>query len=480
MFGSGALLKRRRTKIVSTLGPASSDPIIVEALIRAGANVFRLNFSHGDHPTHQSTYDTVRAVAKKLDEPVAVMADLCGPKIRVGRFDGGRISLVDGEQVVVTTRDVTGTPTLIPSQYELLADDVAPGSRILLNDGLLELRVESVSGTEVTCTVVHGGTLSDRKGINLPDSHVSTPSLTDKDRDDARFALGLGVDFLALSFVRRARDVEELRQLIPAGSATRIIAKIETLDGVDSLDEILEAADGIMVARGDLGVELPPEMVPIAQRDMVTRARIHNKPAIVATQMLESMIQEARPTRAEVSDVANAVFSGTDAVMLSAETASGRFPVAAVEMMDRIARQAEAQQWREGRFAPAVPVTEIDEVPVPLAVSRSTAQLSRDLLVRAIIVISRGGATAEVIAGSRPAAPVIAVTTDEPTWRRMNLLWGVVPILVEPGDLVDPPNVARNLALDLGLAKEGDNILTVSGFGRTEEQRTPTITVLTV
>src|SRR5262245_12255075 len=342
------LLKRRRTKIVATLGPASSDPGAIEQLIAAGVDVFRLNMSHGTHAEHRAAYDRVRAAAAQRDAPVAVLVDLCGPKLRVGRFAGGRIDLTAGEQVVVTTRDVPGEPGLIPSQYEALAEDVRPGDRILLDDGLLELRVERVEGTEVGCQVVHGGVLRVRNGMNLPGVDVSAPSFTEKDREDTRFALEIGADFVALSFVRRASDLDELNALVAGSRGAHVIAKIETPEALDAIDEILDACDAIMVARGDLGVEMPPEIVPIAQRRLLARARAKNKPAIVATQMLESMVQNAQPTRAEVSDVSTAVFAGADAVMLSAETASGAHPVAAVEMMDRVSRQVEGYQWSEG------------------------------------------------------------------------------------------------------------------------------------
>jgi pyruvate kinase len=476
------LLKRRRTKIVATIGPASLDPAIIEQLIAVGVDVFRLNMSHGDHAGHRTAYGRIRAAAAKAGKPIAVLADLCGPKIRVGQFAGGRIDLPTGSRVTVTTRDVPGRTGLVPSQYEALNKDVHTGDRILLDDGLLELRVEAVEGTEISCTVLHGGVLKDRKGMNLPGVNVSAPSLTEKDREDAHFALELGVDFLALSFVRRASDVEELRELVTAaGQSIHLIAKIEMPEAVEAIDSILDVSDGIMVARGDLGVELPPEEVPPAQRRLVARARAKNKPAIVATQMLESMIEHPRPTRAEVSDVANAVFSGTDAVMLSAETASGAYPVATVEIMDRIARQAEAYQWHEGAFG-SITEHDVAQPPIPLhvAVARSTAQLSRDLRVRTVVVLSRSGTTAMVVAAARPAAPIIAVTTDAATCRRMNLLWGVAPVPIETADFKHPHSLARRLARDFSLAEEGQYILTVAGFGSATTENAPTMTVLSV
>jgi pyruvate kinase len=472
------LLKRRRTKIVATVGPASHEPAMLEGLIRAGVNVFRLNLSHGEHAEHRAAFQRVRAAAAALGEPIAVLADLCGPKIRVGRFAGGLVELHTGERVVVTTRNVPGGPGLVPSQYTALAEDVRPGDRILLDDGMMELRVEEAAGTEVACTVMSGGLLRDRKGMNLPGVQVSAPALTDKDREDVHFALDLGVDYLALSFVRRPEDVADLRTLIrDAGHDTPIVAKIEKPEALDAIDEILELSDGLMVARGDLGVELAPEAVPIVQQDLVHRARLKCKPVIVATQMLESMIEHPRPTRAEVSDVSHAVFSGVDAVMLSAETAAGAYPLRAVEMMDRVCRQVEGWQWVEGAF---LSLTEEEEgrPPLPLrqAVARSTAQLSRDLRVRAVAVRTLGGVSAAVVAATRPAAPVVALTMDPTVCRRLNLLWGVVPQRIDAVDFERPQAVARRRACELGLAQQGQVILLVSGFGKDE----PTITVLPV
>ena len=472
-------LKRRRTKIVATVGPACSDAATVAALVEAGVDVFRLNFSHGDHAAHTAAYRTIRAAAEAAGAPVAVLADLCGPKIRVGKFESGRIDLVAGTRVTVTTRPVVGGPDLIPSEYGQLARDVRPGCRILLADGLLELRVDTVDGPDVACTVVEGGTLSDRKGINLPDVELSAASLTTKDRADAELAIGLGVDYLALSFVRSGADVKELRSLVPAGHPVGIIAKIERPEALDDIDAIIEESDGIMVARGDLGVELAPERVPIIQRELIAQARGRAKPAIVATQMLESMIDHARPTRAEVSDVSTAVFSGADAVMLSAETAAGAHPVQAVAMMNRIAREVEGHLWTDNGFAfpgdRAADASVLHE-----AVGRSIAQLSRDLETRAIVVVSKTGASARKVASARPAAPVLAVTASEAAWRRMALLWGVVPVRVDCDDLEQPYAVARACASRLGLASAGHRILAVSGLGDDAAEQAAAIAVLSV
>jgi pyruvate kinase len=473
------LLAHRRTKIVATLGPASSRRDQIERLIDAGVDVFRLNMSHGDPIGHRAAYEEVRAAAAARHKHIAVLADLAGPKIRVGRFPAGPIALEPGRPVVITTRDVPGEPGLIPSQYAGLAADVKAGDRILLADGMMELRVDSVGGTEVSCTVVHGGELADRKGINLPGVAVSAPSLTAKDRADAAFALELGIDFLAQSFVRRASDVAELKALIAeAGHDTPIVAKIERPEALSHCEDILDVADSIMVARGDLGVELPPEQVPVAQRLLVDLARRKNKPVIVATQMLESMIESSRPTRAEVADVSHTTFSGADAIMLSAETATGDHPVAAVAMMSRIARQAEAYMWREGAFGRLEEGDSAPPIPFGDAVARSTAQLSRDLLVRAIVVTSESGMSATTVSAARPSAPVLAVSSRAEICRRMNLMWGVIPVEAAPLDLAQPVALARELVREHALARPGEFILLVRGFHADPLRSTPSITVL--
>ena len=476
------LLIFRRTKIVATLGPRSNDNETIEDLILAGVDVFRLNMSHGTHDEHGETYLRVRKVADKLNRPVSVLADLCGPKIRVGSFHNGRVDLLDGRPVIVTTRDVVGGPGLICSQYRALADDIETGNRILLDDGNIELIVKSISGHDIACEVVTGGTLSDHKGMNLPGVTISSPSLTASDHDDAHFALALGVDFLALSFVRRGSDVKDLRAIVSdANKRTAIIAKIEKPEALDNIDAILDVADGIMVARGDLGVELPPQAVPNAQDQLIDLARIRRKPVIVATQMLESMINHYRPTRAEVTDVANAVRSGADAIMLSAETASGNYPVEAVKMMDVIARQTEGYQWSQAAFGS---LTRHDEHVRPLpkedALSESVAQLSRDLLVRAIVVISMNDRSLAVMSSSRPAAPIVGICTDNRSSRLANLLWGVIPITVDPAQIDNTRSLARRIVVKLGLAAEGQNILVVRGFSDDPKLNTPNLTVVTV
>ncbi|MCG8378065.1 MAG: pyruvate kinase [Proteobacteria bacterium] len=476
------LLKKRRTKIIATLGPASSEPDQIRKLIKAGVNVFRQNMSHGDHDYHRKTYALVREIAKDLNQPIGILADLCGPKIRTGKFRKDSIELKNNDTVVVTTRDIEGKPDLIPSQYAALADDVEPGDRILLADGTLELEVDKVEGTEITCTVIYGGTLGNHKGINLPGVKVSAPSLTEKDKADAELALELGVDFMALSFVRSAADINDLKELINQSDCdARIIAKIEKPEALDEASAILDAADGIMVARGDLGVELNPEQVPVAQHQLIDLARQKFKPVIVATQMLESMIENARPTRAEVTDVANAVTLGTDAIMLSGETAVGAFPIDAVKMMDRIARQTESYLWSHHAYGAKVSET-LSHTAIPIwdAVANATAQLTQDIKAHAVVVISQSGMSAATMSSARPAAPVVGITNREDICRKMAMLWSVIPVYSEEAGKTNPNELAKKIAFEEGLAASGEKILLIRGFNNTSTMNTPSVTVLSI
>jgi|JI10StandDraft_1071094.scaffolds.fasta_scaffold102653_2 pyruvate kinase len=477
-------LKYRRTRVIATVGPASSSAEVLLALAQQ-VDVFRLNFSHGSRAGHAEVFHRIRAAAEAVGRPVGVLADLSGPKIRVGRFPEGGIDLVAGASVVVTVADVVGGPGLIVSEYRDFARDVGPGSRVLLDDGKLELRVVSVAGDEVHCEVVQGGRLSDKKGMNLPGTVLSTPALTEKDRGDALFAAELGVDFVALSFVRRAQDVLDLRQVLAeAGYQTPIIAKIEKPEALEEIGAILEATDGIMIARGDLGVEMPAEEVPLIQAELIRLAVEANRPVIVATQMLESMTESARPTRAEVTDVAGAAIAGADAVMLSGETATGRHPVEAVATMDRILRQVEGHQWRVGQFGQVLvhshsPEDEATpELRMVEALSRAVASLSRDLSVRAIFTPTASGRTARMVAAERPAAPVVALTPDPATARRLMLCWGVLPVAVDDlaQGLLAPE--ARRIAAELGLAKPGEFLLLVYNPTAEPGSEAPTVTVL--
>jgi pyruvate kinase len=476
------LLKYRRTKIVATIGPASSSATMMSRLIDAGVDVFRVNFSHGTHEQHGAEIATIQALARERNRSIGILADLGGPKIRCGRFPDGPIRLSAGAEVTMTTRDVPGAPELIPSQYADLHRDLTAGHRVLLADGLIELEVLSVSGTEIRCRVIAGGELSDHKGINLPGATVSAPSLTEKDRDDARFALQCGVDFVALSFVRTANDVAALREVVEAsGKRAKIIAKIEKPQALTNSAAIIAAADGIMVARGDLGVELNPEQVPLAQSQLIDQARAANKPVIVATQMLESMITNARPTRAEVTDVANAVAARADAVMLSGESAVGRYPVEAVRMMDRVARQTETYQWHTAvATQPQMIGTYTGETPFGDAVADAAAHMVHAIRAHAVLVITQGGMSAATVSAARPDAPIVAISSDRATCRALALMWGIIPHFAGEVGHDNPNMVARRAAKKLGLAQSGEYIVLVRGFSSDPELNSPTITLLAV
>ena len=475
------LLKYRRTKIVATIGPASNTEDVVADLISAGVNVFRVNMSHGNHEGHAEAIKLIRRVAKTQGSHTAILADLCGPKIRTGKFHNGVAQLLAGSEVTVTTAEVMGDETVIPCQYEALPDDVKPGDRVLLNDGACELRVLSIEGGDVRCTVLAGGPVGDHKGINLPGTAVSAPSLTDKDRIDAAFALKMEVDFLALSFVRTGADISMLREIVEAaGSPAGIVAKIEKPEALTNSEDIIHRSDAIMVARGDLGVELNPELVPLAQAQLISRARALNKPVIVATQMLESMITSARPTRAEVSDVSHAVANGADAIMLSGESAVGQFPVEAVEMMDRVARQTESYHWHADLEYPGAVTDDRERLPFGDAIADATAKLVDDMNARAVIVISMQGTTAATISAARPAAPAVAISNDARTCRRMNLMWGMIPHFEDSAGAENPNQIARRVVRELDLGRAGDYVVMVRGFHADPQWNTPSLTLLQV
>jgi pyruvate kinase len=480
---SRTALKRRRTKIVATIGPASSSDDVVEKLIVAGVDVFRLNFSHGAHATHGENIERIRRIAAKLKVNTAILGDLCGPKIRVGLFAGGAVELAHGAKIAVTTRDVEGHAELVPSQYDDLAKDVTPGDRILLDDGKLELRVLSTDKkTETVCEVVYGGRLSNKKGMNLPGVNVSAPALTEKDRADAAFASAQGVDFLALSFVRSPSDVAQLRSLLDGlgHKDMPIIAKIEKPEAIACIGHILDVVDGIMVARGDLGVEMPAEEVPLLQNELIRIAMQKNRPVIVATQMLESMIDHARPTRAEVTDVAWAALSRADAVMLSAETAAGKHPIAAVGTMDRVLRLVEGYQYvhgEHGRVKAHANTGENAHDPSE-ALSRATSLLSADLGVRAIVVPTRSGRTARLVSAERPAAPVVALASDVRLCRRLSLSWGVTTHLAPAESLAIPRQVALDAVRELGLVEKGQSVLLVWDTSTSSDRVEPTVSIL--
>ena len=456
----------RRTKIVATVGPASRDPAVLERLIHAGVNVVRLNFSHGEHGQHLEVIREVREISANLGRSVALLQDLSGPKIRTGRVKGDSIELEDGANVVITTDEtIEGTPGRISTTYDPLPRDVKAGDKILLDDGNLELRVVSAAAEEVTATVVHGGPLKSNKGMNLPGVRLSTPALTEKDRKDLAFGLQNRVDYVALSFVRQAADVELVKELIRThGASTPVIAKIEKREAVDDLPSILEATDGVMVARGDLGVELSTEEVPTLQKRIIEMANGAGKVVITATQMLESMIENPRPTRAEASDVANAILDGTDGIMLSAETASGRFPVEAVETMARIARYTEEHY---GFRAPAR-VTGGSVSMVARSLARVASTVAEELDCKLIVAFTESGSTARLVSSYKPRAPIAAITYNDDTYRRLALWWGVIPVKSDFAATTDEMIVrGEELLKRTGLATTGDTILMLAGQSHT-------------
>ena len=446
-----------RTKIVCTLGPATSTPEAIDALLDAGLNVARINFSHGTHEQHARTIAIVRDLAAQRQRPVAILGDLQGPRIRIGALSAPR-PLEQGADVVFCPED-EAEPREMPVTYEALATDVHVGDRILVDDGLIELVVLDVRPPRVTARVVHGGEVKSHKGINLPGVNVSAPSITEKDRADAAFAAEQKLDYLALSFVRRAADIAELRGLVP--KSVLIIAKIEKDSALENIDSILRASDGVMVARGDLGVELPFEEVPIAQKKIIRAANIIGRPVITATQMLESMIENPRPTRAEASDVANAIIDGTDAVMLSAETATGAYPRLAVQAMRRIISEIEQHPFkraRDGYVGPEIVATTEETI----AAATDTAQ--RMLGAPIIIVFTKSGFSARIVSAHRPQVPILALTDEPRTFSQLALVWGVIPQIVPHCATYEAMVArAREVVLSRGLAKEGDRVLVTAG-----------------
>jgi pyruvate kinase len=412
----------RKVKIVCTLGPATAGvPRLVE-LIEAGMDVARLNFSHGEYDTHRAMFSDVRTAARQAGRPITVFADLCGPKIRVGKMQGGQIPLQKGKTIVLGSGDFLGTAERISHTYAPLARDVKPGDPILLDDGLLQLRVESVRGDDVVCSVVDGGVLKDKKGMNLPGSALSVPALTEKDKRDIVFGRELGVDWFALSFVRNPGDVDEAKAL--AGGIP-IIAKVEKPEAVINLEAILDTADAVMVARGDLGVEAGNEKVPLIQKRILREIKLRAKPAITATQMLDSMVKNPRPTRAEVSDVANAVLDGTDAVMLSAETSVGDYPVEAVKTLGRIIDEIESHEnyMTEGKERP-----DVRERTFSSSIADAAAEIAEDLKLAAIAVYTESGHSASLLSAQRPLANIVAFSRHDTVLNRLGLLWGVRPL----------------------------------------------------
>ena len=450
----------RRAKIVSTLGPASSSERVIEQLIGAGVDVFRLNFSHGTREEHAENVGRIRQIADNMQRSVAILQDLQGPKMRVGKLAEDPIELEEGNRLTVTTREVPGDAECVSTTYARLPRDVKPADRILLDDGHIELMVREVYRSDVVCEVVVGGLLKSNKGINLPGVQVSAPSLTTKDREDLDLGIELGVDYIALSFVREPDDVREVQHIIErAEKEIPVIAKLERAEAVDHLEDILDVADGVMVARGDLGVELSPEDVPVIQKRVISAANRAGVFVITATQMLESMTDHPRPTRAEASDVANAIFDGTDAVMLSGETAIGKYPVQTVQMMARIIEKAEASV----ELAP--PILNLDSsLSFPGAIGQAAAAVSTAVSPKAIVAFTQSGSTARLISKRRPRTPIIAFTPSERICRRLCLCWGVEPrqiTLIDDTDRMVAEVEAR--LLSEGNVRFGDTLVILAG-----------------
>jgi pyruvate kinase len=465
----------RRAKIVCTLGPSSESQPAIEELIRTGLDVARLNFSHGDHDFHRALVNRVRAAAGAVGKPVAIMQDLQGPKIRCLKMEGGAVTLEEGKETVITVDDILGTAERFGTLYKSLPRDVKPGELILLDDGNLTLEVLAKDERDVRCRIIHGGILKDKKGINLPNSNVSAPSMTEKDIRDAHFGAEVGVDAVALSFVRTRADVRMLRrELAHAKSRPLVIAKLEKPQAIEEIEGILEESDGVMVARGDLGVEMPTEQVPTLQKMIVEEANRRGKIVIVATQMLESMITNPRPTRAEASDVANAVLDGADAVMLSAETASGRHPARVVEIMSKIVVEAERSPRARYNRLDFLLATEAQDF--QNAVAQAAVRAAKELSAKAIVCYSTSGNTARLVSDYRSTAPVLALVPSAVEQRRLAFAWGI------NSEVIDAPTRSEDLFASMdrilvrqGLAQDGDTVVVVTKLPLSSKQRSNTM-----
>ena len=470
-----------KTKIVCTLGPATESEEKIEELILAGMNIARLNFSHGDLEAHTTAFERVRKTSDKLNMPVGIMVDVPGPKYRTGPTIPGVLNVKDGDDITLTSTDLIGDSHIISVTPSGIHRDATVGRPILLDDGLLEFIVTEIDGEDVNCRIIVGGRITERRGVATPGKAPSQPFPDEKAKTALKFAGNMKADFVALSTVTKADDVTRARDLLSEYQADGyIISKIERAEALDNLDSIIEVSDSIMVARGDMGVEVPLSRVPIIQKDLITRCNLAGKPVITATQMLESMIENARPTRAEVSDISYAVTLGADAVMLSAESATGSFPVESVDMMDRILRQTEAYLWQHGEYDSGLCTS--DKAPVPLsdAMANASNSLARDLMAHAVIVISQGGMSAATMSSARPAAPVVAISSRVYTCRKMALMWSIIPVLVEESDMGNHHALAKKIAKQLDLANPGDTVLLVKGFHQDPELNCPSVTVVTV
>lgn len=458
------MLKMRKTKIVCTIGSSSTDEETFKDLVLNGLNVARLNFSHGTHEEHKGKIDTIKKVREELKAPIAIMLDTKGPEIRIRDFETGQAELKKGQEFILTTREIPGNENMVSVTYDQFARDIKPGDEILIDDGLILMEaVEIIGDTDVKCLVKNGGVLKNKKGINVPGVQINLPALTDRDISDIRFGIEQGIDYIAASFIRKKDDVSQIRRVIEEENASHImiISKIENRQGVENLDEIIEASDGIMIARGDLGVEIPAEEVPLVQKMIIGKCNQAGKPVITATQMLDSMIRNPRPTRAEVSDVATAIFEGTDAIMLSGETASGSYPVEAVKTMVRIALMIESSLDYKEILKSKSPASNCS---ITDSISYATCKSSLDLRAAAVISATTSGYTAANVSRYRPAAPIIAATPSEQVMRKLALYWGVYPIKIEKmqsTDLIIKKSVER--ALESGYVKNGDLTIITAG-----------------
>ena len=472
-------------KIVCTIGPASDNYDTLKSMAEAGMNVARLNFSHGDYEGHEKKLKLIRRVERAVKKPIAALLDTKGPEIRTGKMKDGEINLVQGAKIILVSGDIEpfeGTPEKIYVNYKLLAQEVTPGQNIFIDDGALNLEVEKVDGDEVHCKIIVGGPLRNTKGINLPGADITMPALSDKDKQDIAWGIQHGMEYLAVSFVKTRQDIVEVRRLIQSyGGSMKILAKIETKQAVDNIAEIVDVVDGVMVARGDLGVEIATEDVPLVQKRIIEMCRVRGKVVIVATQMLDSMIRNPRPTRAEASDVANAVLDGTDAVMLSGETASGNYPVQAVATMRRIVDKAEKDLglWGNHKNNEQNPL-ELEGIPVPDAVSGAAVLIAKQIKAPAIISLSRSGLTARMISKHRPECPILGVTPSQQTWRELALWWGVQPVrLSEMSDINVAAREAITTCVNKGLLPEGELVVITAGVPVGRPGSTNVVEVLT-
>lgn len=465
----------RRTKIVCTIGPASASEKVLQRLVKAGMNVARLNFSHGDHSFHRQMIRKIRRIGRRLNKPVAILQDLPGPKIRVGPVEGNRVRLLTGRTFVLTTRRITGNAQTVSVNFKNFAGAVRKGDPILLGDGEIELEAVKTRRREITCKIVVGGILGSHKGIHFPQGSLDLRALTARDKQDLAFGIEQKVDLVALSFVRNDEDiVYARREMRKRGTRIPIIAKMEKHEALDHIDAILEHVDGIMVARGDLGLEIPPERIPAAQKMMIRKANHLGKPVITATQMLRSMVQNPRPTRAEVADIANAILDGTDALMLSEESAVGEFPVGAVKFMAQVAEETERI------LEPRYQFTGLKKT-VPEAISLAAISLARDLHVKAFLIPTSSGSTARMIARYRPLQPIIAISPEPQTVKMLSLVWGVYPVPVTGFQSTDVMiRVAQKKALALGMVKRGDLVAVTAGLPLHQAGTTNMITVKSI